>query len=112
MPTQVTVIRVTLHESDHGRRKSLMDDVLHLLREQVYLTSVSVFRGIAGLDGKDIVYASNIMYFNVDLPLVIQFSVEMDRAEAAIAALSAIVPPEHILSWPATRHGAHASRQQ
>jgi PII-like signaling protein len=105
MPIQVTVVRVTLHESDHGRRKSMMDDVLHLLRDQVHLHNVSVFRGIAGLNGKGIVYASNVMYFDVDLPLVIQFSVGIKQAEAAIAALSSIVPPEHILSWQATCHG-------
>ncbi|HET9148360.1 MAG TPA: DUF190 domain-containing protein [Acetobacteraceae bacterium] len=105
MPRQVTVVRVTLHESDHGRRRSLMDEVLHLLRDQVHLHNVSVFRGIAGLDGEGIVYASSMLYFDVNLPLVIQFSVEPDRAEAAISALASLVPPGHILSWPATCHG-------
>jgi len=105
MPRQVTVVRVTLHESDHGRRRSLMDEVLHLLRDQVHLHNVSVFRGIAGLDGEGIVYASSMLYFDVNLPLVIQFSVEPDQAEAAISALASLVPPGHILSWPATCHG-------
>lgn len=105
METQATIIRVNLHESDHGRRRSLMNEVLDALRRIEGIDRVSVLRGIAGLNGDRVVHAADIIHFDVDLPLMVEFSVSPEVAPTAIEALVAIVPPGHVLSWPVTRHG-------
>ena len=45
MKQSATMIRIAIHESDHSRRRSLMDEVLNILKSQ-HITGVSVLRGI------------------------------------------------------------------
>ncbi|MGC8537276.1 MAG: DUF190 domain-containing protein, partial [Rhizomicrobium sp.] len=49
MTEDATMVRINLQESDHGKRKNLMDEVLNALRDRLSLEGVSVLRGIAGL---------------------------------------------------------------
>lgn len=105
MADQVIMVRVYLHEEDHGRRRASMDDILHVLREQFSINSVSVFRGIAGVGQDGIVHAADMMHFDVNLPLVIEFCEAPKIADAAITMLASMVPPAHIVSWPVTRAG-------
>lgn len=106
MADQVIMVRVYLHEEDHGRRKASMDDILKALREQFSMNSVSVFRGIAGVGRDGIVHAADMMHFDVNLPLVIEFCEAPKLAEAAISMLAGMVPPAHIIFWSITRAGA------
>lgn len=104
MGEQYTMVRVNLYESDHGKRRNKMDEVLNELRDRLDLDGVSVLRGIAGLSGDGIVHASDMMHFDVDLPLVIEFCCAPNIAEAALALVVGLVPPGHVISWPVTRH--------
>lgn len=105
MDTPATIVRINLQESDHGRRRSLMNDVLDTLRQLDGVDGVSVLRGIAGMTGDHIVHAADMIHFDVDLPLIIEFCTLPDTARAAIGALTELVPSGHIVSWPVTRHG-------
>lgn len=104
MEDEVTVARVYISESDHGRRKSLMQEILNILHDQQHVLGVVVFRGIAGFGASGEVHASDILRLNVDLPLVIEFFDKPAVVNAAIALLEPLVAAEHIISWNATAH--------
>ena len=48
MGNDVLMVRIYLSEADHGRRKTLMSEILSLLQDQHAVQGVTVFRGIAG----------------------------------------------------------------
>src|SRR5215469_16043624 len=108
MANEILMVRIYLSESDHGRRKRLMQEILGLLQERHAVQGVTVFRGIAGFGASGEVRAEDILRLNVDLPLVIEFFDEPKVAEAAISLLDDLVPKAHIVSWRATRSGAPA----
>jgi PII-like signaling protein len=105
MANDILMVRVYLSEADHGRRRTLMDEILTLLRDRHILHGVTVFRGIAGFGARGVVHANDMLRISVDLPLVIEFFDEPQVAEAAIALLGDLVPAGHVVSWPARRHG-------
>jgi PII-like signaling protein len=104
MTEDAILVRINLQESDHGKRKNLIDEILHTLRDRLSLDNVSVLRGIAGLGARGIVHASDMMHFDVDLPLIVEFCCAPTLAEAAIALLVALVPDGHVVSFPVTRY--------
>lgn len=108
MADDILMVRIYLNEADHGKRKTLMQEILTLLRERHAVQGVIVFRGIAGFGAGGEFHVGDILRLNVDLPLVIEFFDEVAVAEAAIALLYDLVPGGHIVSWPAKRHGAEA----
>jgi PII-like signaling protein len=116
MDDEVTIARVYIHEDDHGKRKSLMQEVLNILHDQQRMQGVVVFRAIAGFGDSGEVHAADILRLNVDLPLVIEFFDRPEVVHAALALLDPLVPAGHILHWNATRHGGapkktHADRR-
>ncbi len=106
MANDILMVRIYLSESDQGRRKRLMQEILTLLQDRHAVQGVTVFRGIAGLGAGGEVRADDILRLNVDLPLVIEFFDEPKVAEAAIHLLDDLVPGGQIVSWPAMKYGA------
>ncbi len=91
--SEVTVVRIYLHEADHGRHKSLMNEILNVLQKRHEVRGVTVFRAIAGLDESGQVRASDLLRVMVDLPVVVEFfdtpaKVELSsgRTQRAVAA--------------------------
>lgn len=104
MDDEIMIVRIYLREAEHGRRKTLMHEVLNLLSDRIRVQSVIVCRGIAGSGDDGEVHASDMLRLNVDLPLVVEFFDKPAVVEAAIALLDDIVPAGHILYWRAMRH--------
>jgi uncharacterized protein len=104
MDNEVMVVRIYLHETEHGKHKTLMQEVLNILHDQQRVRGVTVFRGIAGFGESGEVHAADMLRLNVDLPLVIEFFDEPTVAQAALALLDGLVPVGHILSWRAVQH--------
>jgi PII-like signaling protein len=102
MAIEVTVVRIYLHEADHGRRKNLMQEILSLLHDQQRVKAVTVFRGIAGMGDAGEVHATDILRLMVDLPVVIEFFDEPKVVEAVLGLLNDRIPAGHIVSWQAT----------
>lgn len=103
MAGEVTIVRIYLNETDHGRRKTLMQEILDVLHDRQRVKGVVVFRGIAGFGDGGEVHAADMLRIMADLPLVIEFYDEPAAVEAALALLSDLVPEGRIVSWPATR---------
>ena len=102
MATEVRIVRIYLHEADHGRRKNLMQEILNILHDQQRVKVVTVFRGIAGMGDGGEVHASDILRIMVDLPVVIEFFDEPKIVEAVLGLLQDRIPSGHIVSWDAT----------
>jgi PII-like signaling protein len=102
METEVTVVRIYLSEADHGRRKTLMQEVLNILHDQHKVRGVTVFRGIAGIGDTGEVHASDMLRILVDLPLVIEFFDTPEVVTAVLSLLTPLIPAGHTISWSAT----------
>lgn len=107
--TDVLMVRIYLSEGDHGRRKTLMNEILSVLHDRHAVRGVTVFRGIAGFGAHGEIHADDMLRLNLALPLVIEFFDEPQAAEAAIQLIGGLVPGGHIVSWPAQRYGAVAA---
>lgn len=103
MGNEVKIVRIYLHEADHGRRKTLMQEILNILQDQHRVKGVTVFRGIAGSGDAGEVHAADILRIMVDLPLVIEFFDEPPIVEAVLGLLADLVPQGRIVSWDAWR---------
>jgi uncharacterized protein len=108
----VTVVRIYLKESDHGRRKSLMEEILNILHDQHRVHGVTVFRGIAGFGSKGEIHSADLLRLMVDLPLVVEFYDKPAVAEAAIGLLAGLVPAGHIVHWRARCPNFHAAQMK
>jgi PII-like signaling protein len=100
--SEVTFVRIYLHEADHGRRRNLMQEILTSLKEQHRVHGITVFRGIAGVseDGSE-VQAADILRLMVDLPLVVEFYDEPAVAAGVIKTLNGLLTGHSIICWPA-----------
>lgn len=96
---EVTIVRIYLHEADHGQRKNLMQEVLNLLQKQHEVRGVTVFRGIAGLDEKGEVRAADVLHVMVDLPIVVEFFDTPQKVESVLATLDGLVPEGRMVRW-------------
>ena len=102
MEPEVTIVRIYLSEADHGRHRTLMQEILNLLHDQHRVRGVTVFRGIAGFGDAGEVHASDILRLMVDLPLVIEFFDEPAVVGAVLDLLKDLAPSGRIVSWGAT----------
>lgn len=95
MNRDVIVVRVYLAE---GR-----DDISGVLKwlEKSEVRGFTLFRGVAGFGSDKRLLKASLLDLSSDLPLVIEFFDQPDRAQALIAQLENMVKPDHILSWPA-----------
>jgi len=102
MDDDVIVARIYLKETDHGRRTSLMEEILHILHDRHLVRGVVVFRGVAGFGSSGVVHAADLLRIRADLPLVIEFYDRPAVVEAAIGVLGDLVPAGHIVHWRAS----------
>ncbi|MHB1951936.1 MAG: DUF190 domain-containing protein [Acidiferrobacteraceae bacterium] len=102
MEKNVTMVRIYISEADHGRRKSLLDEIFSLLHDQHRVHGVTVFRGIAGFGTKGEVHSADLLRLTASLPLVIEFFDEPAVVEAAVKALAGLVPSGHLVHWRAS----------
>jgi PII-like signaling protein len=105
MSAEVTVVRVYIHEAEHGRRDSLVDEIMAILHDRHRVKGATVFRGIAGFGASGEVHAADLLRLSAELPLVIEFFDVPEVVDAALAPIAGMVPAGHIVSWTAQLHG-------
>ncbi len=101
MDSEITIVRIYLSEGDHGRRKTLMQEILNILHDQHRVRGVTVFRGIAGFGNAGEVHAADVLRLMVDLPLVIEFFDKPTVVQAVLGLLSGLIPEGRIVWWQA-----------
>lgn len=102
MDSEITMVRIYLHEADHGHRKKLVQEILSVLHDQQRVKVATVFRGIAGMGDTGEVHASDILRLLVDLPVVIEFFDEPAVVDAILKLLGSLIPSGHIVTWRAS----------
>ena len=93
---QVTMVRIYLTEAG-GEMKRL----LKYLHDESQVHGVTVFRGITGFGRSGRYHSSTLMDMSLDLPVVIEFFDEPERAAAVIEWLGERVEPGHMVFWNA-----------
>jgi uncharacterized protein len=92
----VTVVRIYITEGE-----KLMKRLLAKLHDEERVRGVTVFRGIAGFGRSGVMHSSQLLDLSLDLPIVVEFFDEPRKAETILQHLADVVPPGHIVSWPA-----------
>ncbi len=93
---EVTLVRVYLTEE-----KAHLSRLLKRLNDEHRVRGVTVFRGIAGFGQTGALHSSSLLDVSLDLPVVIEFFDEAEKAAVLIEELYTVVGPGHIVSWPA-----------
>lgn len=94
------LVRIYLSETDRGKNRNLLDEIMDVLHDQHKVHGVTVFRGIAGFGAKGVVHSADLLRLTVKLPLVIEFFDEPATVEAALTSLGDLAPSGHVVSWP------------
>jgi PII-like signaling protein len=92
---EVTMVRVYVMEASH-----LLAKVVDCLKTTAKVRGISVFRAIIGY-GESGVHTSTLVDLSLNLPLVIEFFDTHEKITQALAELTKIVKPEHIIFWDA-----------
>jgi PII-like signaling protein len=94
--SKMTMVRIYLTEGDHQLRK-----LLEFLQQKEHVRGVTAFRGIAGFGPSGKLHESSLLDISLDLPLVVEFFDQPERAEKIKRDLHQWVGPGHIVSWTA-----------
>jgi len=94
--SEVLMVRIYSHEA--GTR---MKELLEFLHDESKVRGVTIFRGITGFGNSGQYHSSTLMDTALDLPIVIEFYDEPDKARSIIENLGSMVKPGHIAWWPA-----------
>jgi len=94
--SNVTVVRVYLTEGE-----KLMQSLLVKLHDEEKVRGVTVFRGISGFGRSGVVHSSMLLDLSLDLPVVIEFFDTPDKVRRILSHLKDMLPPGHVISWPA-----------
>jgi len=90
------MVRVYLTESQR-----LLPTLLAKLHDQEKVRGVTVFRGISGFGKSGVVHSSTLLDLSLDLPVVVEFFDTPDRVAGILQHLHDLLPPGHVVSWPA-----------
>ena len=105
METAVTMVRLYLPEASHSTRKTQMDKVLHLLRDQLHVHGVVVSHGMKDAGAAQATqYESvgDLLRRNPDPPLIIEFFDESPAAAEIRRLLRGLVPESYAVYWQAS----------
>lgn len=79
----------------------MQKDLLEYLHDESKVRGVTVFRGITGFGVSGEYHSSTLMDMSLDLPVVIEFYDEPEKAQTIIETLNKRVSPGHIVYWSA-----------
>ncbi len=91
---EVTMVRVYLTEE-----RAHLSKLIKRLNDEHRVRGVTVFRGVAGFGQSGEIHSSSLLDVSLDLPVVIEFFDEAEKAAVVIEELYTIVGSGHIISW-------------
>ncbi|MCH7694962.1 MAG: DUF190 domain-containing protein [Proteobacteria bacterium] len=94
--TEVTVVRVYLHET-----KADMTELLEYLHDESKVCGVTVFRGVTGFGSSGRYHSSTLIDMSLDLPVIVEFFDEPEKVKTIIEHLNKQIKPGHIVFWSA-----------
>ena len=97
----VVVVRIYLTEGE-----GVMKRLLAKLHDEEKVRGVTVFRGIAGFGKSGVMHSSRLLDLSLDLPIVVEFFDEPGKTDAILDHLKDMIPPGHVVSWPARMNEA------
>lgn len=92
----VTMVRIYLTEGE-AQLKTLMKR----LRDWEKVSGVTVFRGISGFGESGVIHESGLIDLSLNLPIVVEFYDEPDKAAEIIEHLNEFIKPGHMVTWDA-----------
>ena len=95
----VTVVRIYIREQEH-----LLDKLVKFLHDESEVAGLTVLRGVEGFAGAEETHTAFLVDLSLDLPLVVEFYDEPEKAESVIHSLRRRFPLHHIVSWTANSH--------
>lgn len=98
---EVTMVRIYLTEANH-----VLKQLLARLHDEEKVVGVTVFRGISGFGKSGRMHSSSLLDLSLDLPVVIEFFDEPSKVDRILAHLESILPPGHVVTWPARMNTA------
>ncbi len=93
-PVRTRMVRVYLSESDHG-----IERLVRILHDELNVRGVTVMRGIAGYGSSGQVHSASLIDLSDDLPVILEFFEDEAKVSRAVARISELVDPGHIVSW-------------
>ena len=96
---EVTVVRIYLRDAN-----AHLKTLIKRLNDWGKVRGVTVFRGIAGFGQSGKIHSSTLLNMDgddADLPVVVEFFDEPDKAAAMLDYLDKLVEPGHLVSWNA-----------
>lgn len=93
---EVTMVRIYVTE---GNGK--MEQLLKRLHDEEKVRGATVYRAVTGFGQSGRVHSSTLLDMSLDLPLVLEFFDEPQRAAAIQEHLCKLIKPGHMVSWPA-----------
>ncbi len=94
--SDVTMVRVYLTEAE-----KTLKTLLAKLHDEEKVRGVTVFRGVSGFGRSGKVHSSTLLDLSLDLPVVVEFFDEPAKVSRILTHLKDILPPGHVVSWPA-----------
>jgi PII-like signaling protein len=94
---QVTVVRIYLREAEH-----VLNKLVRFLREEQRIAGLTVLRGVIGFGDSGQLHSASLVDLSLDLPLVVEFFEEPEKAGAVVEKLLQRFELEHVISFPAT----------
>jgi PII-like signaling protein len=93
---KVTVARIYINEGKH-----LHDQIFAHLHDVSRVSGVTTIRAISGFGRSGKIHSSSLLDLSLDLPMIIEFFDTEDRVNQALDELKDLIPPGHVLTFPA-----------
>lgn len=93
---RVTVARIYVTEG-----KRLHEKIFKRLHDEHKVMGVTVYRGVTGFGKSGETHSSNLLDASFDLPMVVEFFDTEANVTSALSSISDLVPPGHVLTFPA-----------
>jgi PII-like signaling protein len=93
---KVTVARIYVTEGKHIHEK-----IFGRLHDEHKVMGVTVYRGITGFGKSGEMHSSSLLDVSFDLPVVVEFFDTEENVKIALAAISELIAPGHVLTFAA-----------